>query len=264
MVADWQREHFADLVSIDKREAFEEFISENAVNDHQRILLIAESYDYVTLRTAQWLTDFHGVNIVCYKVALAKDSITGSEYLSAVRLFPPVQLADQALSRGTSRSQQPGKFATIEELLESCDNEEVRVYFRSLPPDSRRNRRRNSIVFPPIGKMRFRVRPKTGYARVQQLGRFEGDEILWQQNLSAPIVLPRVNDLGFRLHTSGDVRFFQHLCRSSLHCKAGLKPIRSTRTTTARKTKDPCSRMITRSVILLLRGIRDAAARRFR
>jgi len=218
MISDWDKSHFEKHLPSSKHHSFEAFIREHAIkklNDFQRIVLIAESFGFEVLRTAQWLTDSYGLNITCYQISLAKEEGAGPEYLSAMQLFPPRELATQARKRGAQRSEESTKFADIETLLESCDNEAVKAYFLSAPTQ-RRNKRLDSFVFPAIGKMRFRVRPKGTYVRVIQLGRFDGDEPVWKKNLSSPSILVHASDLRFRLFTESDIAVFSSFTQNEL------------------------------------------------
>jgi hypothetical protein len=151
-------------------------------NEFQRIVLIAESYDYEVLRTAQWLTD-KGIDIRCYEVVLAHDQNNGLEYLSAVQLFPAKPLAERARLRGSLRNLAANEPRTIERRVSECINDAAKQYFEILMsqnPKPRTNRRGSAIVFPPQGKMRFQLSPRPEYARVVQRGRFEGDEDRWK------------------------------------------------------------------------------------
>lgn len=168
------------LVAPDRREALEFFIAENdldpeELNESQRIILIAEAYDYEVLQTARWLTENHGLNITCYELAFAQDQGSHTEYLSAVQLYPPKRLAEQARQRGALRSQEENRFPTLEERLAGSSDPVVKQFFEDwLATRPRRNRRLDSIVLPPSGKMRFRFTSRRGYARIVQLGRFNG------------------------------------------------------------------------------------------
>ena len=157
------------------------------LNEFQRIVLIAESYDYEVLRTAQWLTE-KGIDIRCYEVALARDTNNGLEYLSAVQLFPAKPLAERARIRGSLRTLAANEPRKIEKRLSECSNEPVKDYFEVLlsqNPRPRTNRRGSAIVFPPQGRMRFHLSPRSDYARAIQRGRFDGDEDRWKEPLIA-------------------------------------------------------------------------------
>jgi hypothetical protein len=229
MIADWEHDQFKNLLTNEQRSRFEEFTSDNSIeeviNEHQRILLIAENYDYTILSTAKWLTDFYGMNITCYQISLARDSVSQSEYLAAIQLFPPNQLADQARRRGALRSEEANKFPTIEQLLKKCTNPEVMAYFQACLalPGLRRNRRADSVVYPPNGKMRFRVQPRRTSARVHQLGRFDGDQAFWTTNLSFADVRDRGHDLRFYLSTEADISFFKNFAEHELSKRSWSK-----------------------------------------
>lgn len=220
MISDWQREQFELLLPTSKQDHFMDFVAEHdleleKVNEFQRVILIAESFDFEVLKTAEWLTNY-GLNITCYKLQLAQEGIDGSEYLSVVQVFPPRELATQARRRGSLRSERANKFPDIEQLLPACGNPEIVAYFTA-SLGMRRNRRQDSVVYPATGKMRFRVRPKNGYARVSQLGRFEGDHAYWSGQLSQATVKTRASDLRFRLYTEKDVAFFKSFIEEQLN-----------------------------------------------
>ncbi|HEY5328407.1 MAG TPA: hypothetical protein VIJ79_00870 [Acidobacteriaceae bacterium] len=217
MISDWEVEQFEALIPESKRELFNVFFGEHDlenINEFQRVILIAESFDFEVLKTAEWLTA-SGINITCYKLQLAKDGDGGTEYLSVVQIFPPRELAKQARRRGSLRSERANKFPEIEQLLPMCGNTEIVSYFTASLA-MRRNRRRNSLVYPPTGKMRFRVMPKNGYARVSQLGRFDGDQAFWNEQLSQATLKARPSDLRFRLNNEGDLKAFTSFAEEKL------------------------------------------------
>lgn len=229
MISDWPREQFESLVPTARREAFSDFVNEHEfeeINEFQRVILIAESFDFEVLKTAAWLTDSYGLNITCYKLQLAQDGNNGPEYLTAVQVFPPRELATQARRRGALRSERSTKFPDIEELLPSCGNQDIATYFAS-SLSLRRNRRRDSIVYPPVGKMRFRVMPRNGYARVSQLGRFEGDQAFWTEQMSQANIKVRSFDMRFRLYTAEDVEKFKAFVGEQLPKTVWIKSLTS-------------------------------------
>ena len=210
-------------------EALGQFLTENdldedsedgqvRLNHSQRILLIAESYDYEVLCTAQWLTDKWGLNITCYEVALARDGVSNTEYISAVQLLPAKQLAEQARLRGSLRSQATNEPKPVEKKLSECSNEAIREFFREvLSQNPRRNRRGTSVIFPIQGKMRYRVTPRKQYARVVQSGRFDGDEEHWKSFSSPSIRTVRGGqNLVFHLNTSSDTEMFRRFIDDDL------------------------------------------------
>jgi hypothetical protein len=210
MLADWPEERFRKHIPTAHMGAFEQFRHDHDItklNEFQRIILIAESFDFEILRTAEWLTDSYGLNITCYQISLAQENDEGMEYLAALQLFPPRALASQARRRGALKSEEASKFTEIEELLQSCTNKAI-VRFYTDRLGERRNKRRDSLVFPHLGQMRFRIRPKKEYARVNQLGRFDGDADHWQKTMSAPLLRAHPTYLRFRLTTDSDIEAF--------------------------------------------------------
>jgi hypothetical protein len=211
MISDWDSEKFDSQVPEARKSQYKCFLEEHDieianVNEFQRVILIAESFDFEVLKTAEWLTAL-GLNITCYKLQLARESVNTSEYLSVAQVFPPRELADHARRRGSLRSERANKSSELEQLLVTCDNPDIVSYFNA-SLTIRRNKSRSSLVYPPNGKMRFRVRPKLGYARVSQLGRFEGDETYWSEHLSKANTMVNSAGLRFRLYTTSDVIVF--------------------------------------------------------
>jgi len=204
---------------LDKHGLDEESVDgKTQLNEFQRILLIAESYDYEVLRTAQWLTE-KGIDIRCYEVVLARDTNNGLEYLSAVQLFPAKPLAERARIRGSLRNLAANEPRTIEKRLSECANESVKGYFEALllaSPRPRTNRRGSAIVFPPQGKMRFQLSPRYDYARLIQRGRFEGDEDRWKGLSSLPKKVRNGRRLVLRLRSSSDIEIFSGFIQNDL------------------------------------------------
>src|SRR5882724_5401392 len=76
MVAKWQPEDFLGDLDADKREKLLDFLEaeKEEINRHQRIILIAEAFDYSILVGAEWLTEQFGVDILCCRLSIAKDA----------------------------------------------------------------------------------------------------------------------------------------------------------------------------------------------
>ena len=106
MVAHWEPEDFLRLLDENRRKALEEFLDVELddINREQRIILIAEEYDYSVLVSAEWLSEKFGVDIMCCRIALAEDEPTKSEYLVCNIAFPAPELAGQAKRRGAGPS----------------------------------------------------------------------------------------------------------------------------------------------------------------
>lgn len=171
MISDWSEDDFEQRIPAAKSLPYQRFKADHEitkVNEYQRVILIAEDYDFEILKTAEWLTNFYGLDITCYQISLAKVN-REQEYLAVVQLFPPRPLASKARRLGALKSKEASKFPELEGLLESCTNTTIKDFFTQHLED-RRNRRRDSLVFPQTGRMRFRERrmkpsPKLNWRR---------------------------------------------------------------------------------------------------
>ena len=87
MIAQWSAEDFLQLLDDGKQEALIDFLEVDVeeINRSQRIILVAEAFDYALLIGADWLTDNHGVDVMCCRIAVAKDAATNNEYLVCSR-----------------------------------------------------------------------------------------------------------------------------------------------------------------------------------
>jgi len=108
MMSQWEPDDFLQLLDDDQQEALLDFldVDREDINRQQRIILIAEAYDYALLISAEWLSEQYGVGIICCRIAVAKDSSTNSEYLVFSNVYPAPELAKEAVSRGHKRVRQ--------------------------------------------------------------------------------------------------------------------------------------------------------------
>jgi hypothetical protein len=189
MVSEWDREQivsqragFRHCSDGEAEEEIEEFLDEDiaALNAHQRVLLIAEEYDYQVLATAKWLAERHEVDIACWQMEFADDS--GAEYLSFTSVYPPVELANAARIRGRSHEAKPLRFANWEAALEAVKNPAVVAFYKQRLAEKVQNRlRRRMLVFNIGGKNRLWMSARTKHAYVWQRGRFDGDAQFWRE-----------------------------------------------------------------------------------
>lgn len=113
MIAKWSRDDFIQarqrLTGKPVREVeedMEQFLLENAgnVNELQRVILIAEDFDYEVLITAEWLNENYDVDIRCYRLVLSVED--EREFLNCMCIFPPPEITQHTIRRkrcGTSR-----------------------------------------------------------------------------------------------------------------------------------------------------------------
>ena len=160
MVAHWEPSDFLGLMDENRREALEDFLAVEIeeINREQRIILIAEEYDYSVLVSAEWLTEKCDVDIMCCGIALADDSATKSEYLVCSVVFPAPELAGQARRRGLGRIPS-GRWSNWEQALANISNSALVSYFKQqveAGQDSSLPKRR--LTFKMNGKRRWRAR----------------------------------------------------------------------------------------------------------
>ncbi|MEP7354544.1 MAG: hypothetical protein ABI824_15060, partial [Acidobacteriota bacterium] len=95
MVSQWSGEEFHARAA-DKIDQLGDWLDVelNELNRQQRILLIAEAFDYEVLAAADWLYQRYDVEIACARLSLAVDRNTGAEYLSCTQIFPTPELAE--------------------------------------------------------------------------------------------------------------------------------------------------------------------------
>ncbi len=214
MLSKWTPEDFRRLVPEDQREALVEFLDEGStakLNVAQRVILIAEAFDYQVLITAEWLSEMYGVDIACCRISLSIDS--AGEYLTCSQILPAPELAHQALRRGAARAADAASTPDWSSNLAGCKNEVVGRFFRERLDAGQHNRpRTGDIVFPEAGgrKGGWYVGVQQDCANVRQIGRFDGDWDYWREKISAPATVRKLNPgyLGFKLYTQNDFNAF--------------------------------------------------------
>ena len=94
MISQWEPDDFLQLLDEDQQESLSEFLDVELedINRQQRIILIAEAYDYALLIGAEWLSGQYGVGVVCCRIAVATDSTTKAEYLVCSNVYPAPEL----------------------------------------------------------------------------------------------------------------------------------------------------------------------------
>lgn len=216
MLSRWGVDDFRRLVSDDDWEALTDFLDVDVdeINRNQRLLLVAEGYDYALLAGAEWLSERYGVDIRCSAVALATDPATGADYLACSSVFPPPALAEQAAARSRSpRSSRPIKWADWDEALASLENEDLREFARKELESGRESYlRRRGLHYRINGKRRWTILCRKKFAYVWQRGRFNDDEEFWKNRLDDSASVKSVKSgsaLSFNLNTASELDSFR-------------------------------------------------------
>lgn len=220
MIAEWTperlvalRREFAGVTVEQANESVEQFLKEDvdAVNQRQRLILVAEDFDYSVLASAEWLSEKYGVDVRCFKLVVTIDE--PNEYIGCVRIFPQSDLAQEAVSRrATSGGVAPTVWRNWDDAIAAMDNPAMADFFRQQIQSGKQHYLRKRLVrFFVADRWRWSVSAKTDRAYVWQNGRFEGDVEFWRSRLSVPDdVVPVKLDksLRLRLRTAKDFANF--------------------------------------------------------
>jgi hypothetical protein len=216
MVANWHPDDFLSCLDADKQVKLMDFleVEKEEINRHQRIILIAEAFDYSVLVGAEWLTEKFGVDILCCRLSLGKDAAGNAEFLVCSNIFPAPELAQQAVRRGRSRSTiHPPKWSDWNTALDKVSNAAVVAHYKKELEAGRENYlRKRYLRYRIAGKRRWNIAARRQRAYVWQHGRFDGDLDFWRGGLSQPDQVKPVKDdgcLSFLLATDADFGFFR-------------------------------------------------------
>jgi hypothetical protein len=221
MISDWKIEGFVEQRSMFLNESVQE--ARDAISEHfgkpseeeielsnvQRIILIAENFDFALLKSAEWLVETYDVDIRCFRIEYTKDD--ASEYLSCVCVYPPInylESADRIRRRIASAASEPQNWHDFTEKLK---NQDVRNFFRKDWAGGEKSGGR-SIAFRINGARRISVSARSNHAYVWQTGRFDGDEAFWRERISEPESVREVDNnrsLSMRLTTALDFDAFE-------------------------------------------------------
>ena len=221
MLSDWKIEQFVEQRSIFQNESVQE--ARDAISEHfgnpseeeielsnaQRIILIAENFDFTLLKSAEWLVETYDLDIRCFRIEYAKDD--ASEYLSCVCVYPPInylESADRIRRRNSPAASGPQNWQEVTEKLKNTD---VRNFFRRDSAGGEKSGVR-SIAFRINGARRIFMSARSKHAYVWQAGRFDGDEAFWRQRISEPESVREVDNnrsISLRLATALDFHAFE-------------------------------------------------------
>jgi hypothetical protein len=220
MLSKWKPDDFFERLDEERREQLTEFleVEREEINREQRILLVAEAYDYEVLVGAEWLSEKYDVDIICSRVSLAKDPAHGAEYLTCTQILPAPELAPPVRrGPGGTRVQ---RYKDWDAALSVVENPAIVQYFRREIESRHESYLPKRILWYKIGgKRRFFVKARANWAYVWQYARFQGDIEFWRRGISDPGTVQPVKEgtcLRFYLATEGDTRFFHRAATQDL------------------------------------------------
>jgi len=235
MVAKWELNRFVTELAQASGKTHESiqaelegFLEESdleTINQSQRVILLAEDFDYEVLVTAEWLFDQYGVDIRCYRLSLAIDG--DREFMTCVRLYPPPELTDHAKRRGRG-AQGKRLFPDWNAALNNIDNSAVSHFIRAELDAKRENDPAHATFrYRSNGKIRYRLRAKKEFASVVQVGRFDDDEGYWRARLGPNAEVWPTNKgkrLRFRLRREEEFKRFKEAWDNELQSKSYFLP----------------------------------------
>jgi hypothetical protein len=230
LIADWtpdrltsERARFAGKSEDEAEEEIDEYLNEGSstLNASQRVILVAEDYDFEVLATAKWLTERYDVSIARWRAQLAAD--TSSEYLSLSCIYPPPELAKVARSRRPARSERPPRWSDWDEALAAITNPAVVQFYRARLKENWASRlRRRMLIFEVNNRRRLIMSARAKHVYVWQRGRFDGDEDFWRSRLGTSCRLDAVANgraLRFFLNTPEEFDAFWRAYREEMPSK---------------------------------------------
>jgi hypothetical protein len=225
MIAKWSEEELLARAEEDLGKQLASTIKDDwmadeqaVINQSQRIVLIAEAYDYEVLVGAEWLYE-KGVEIDCVRVALAVDG--EAEYLTFTQVFPTPELAEQARKRGTRVVREP-TFESWKSAFSASTNQAAIDFFTDEIAAGCKNTLQDRLIVLPAGTHEIRVRLREKHARATQVGRFDGDVAFWGDRLSPPATIYAGHKAGkeyvlrFHLRTAEDFAALSKAIESEL------------------------------------------------
>lgn len=228
MVNEWELQKLFDLRSklastdLDTaRRDVESFVQSDldSINTRQRVILLAEAFDYEVLATARWLSEGYGLDIRCYQMQLGKSE--SGECLGCTQVFPLRDLKDHAIqrSRRTAAADADQRWPDWDTAIASMVDPAQKSFFEQQVAAGREGQaNRRMLTYRFDGKRRWWVVPSGTRCRVWQGGRFEGDVEFWKQNLASRddiAVIDGGKALRFYLAIAEDYRLFLQRAESA-------------------------------------------------
>jgi hypothetical protein len=198
-----------------------------AINKSQRIVLIAEGFDYSVLITAEWLSERYGVDIRCYRLRLAGDQ--AAEFLTCERVYPPAELTEQAVRGVRTTPDHEPRYKSWDDALAGIDNKAIADFFSQELANGRKGYLYRRILnWSQDGHRRFWVIARKNHAYGWQIGRFDGDVEFWRSKLGGSdadiaVVGRQDNRVRFRLRTADQIAAFREAINGPLAKRPFLK-----------------------------------------
>lgn len=211
IITKWQE--FSGLSEDEAEEEIEQFLLQEVanLNDSQRIILIAEDFDYEVLVTAEWLSEIYEVDISCYRLVLSVEENT--EFLTCTCIYPPPEISQHARRRGRTGGTSKVRWSDWDEALSKINNQTIVEFFRRELESGRDNYLRSRALYYRFdGRRIFYVGARKDSVYVWQYRRFSKDESYWTNKIGSHLDVEAVkNGKALRFHLVKDRDFEQFL-----------------------------------------------------
>jgi hypothetical protein len=209
MIADWEEVQFKELVPTHELD-----LAEGAkTNSSQAIVLVADGFDFEVLVTSEWLVrKCRGdLDIRCIRVQVVKDPSTNAEYLDCAQVYPPPEIAEEAVRRRAQNRGESVPPKNEDEVLESTTNKDLHDFFDSQRKNISFDFKNKSLRFVVGPRVAWSVTMRKAFASVWQYRRFAGDLDFWRQRLSNKQVAERDDGRALRFYLENKQDFEQFL-----------------------------------------------------
>jgi hypothetical protein len=184
MIAKWQPDQFRELLPENRYQELQQSLDDGArINGAQRIVLVADAFEYEVLTTAEWLLGKYDLDILCIRLQVARDPGSGAEYLTCEQVYPPLEIEDQARIRRRGESL-PSRSPA--DLLKTTTNADVSAFFEEQRKKVPFDAKNNALRYVVGSRVAWSVVIRKLFASVWQYRRFSGDLEFWRQRLSKP------------------------------------------------------------------------------
>jgi len=203
MISKWEhsdiiaeRQQFSQQSEEHVEEEIEQFLLSQDLanlNDSQRIVLVAEDFDYEVLVTAEWLTEIYDVDIRCFRLALSAED--KAEFLTCMCIYPPPEITKHATKRGRKGKIPPAKWSNWDDALKAVANKAIVEFFKAELDAGRENLlTERQLSYRLDGRRRFYLSARKKTAYVWQRRRFPDDKAYWSKKIGEHIGIKPVKE----------------------------------------------------------------------
>lgn len=193
-------------------------VAPDRVNRTQRVILVADTFEYDVLITARWLHEAHGIDIRCFRAEIIDQR--GERFVALDRIYPsdrpgadpaaavddPSGLAPRAPTTGRipapRRGDSPSSWSNWDAAMSRTKNRAAVEFFRrEIMAGTECHIEYRGLVYRRDGHRAWSVKAGRQRCRVRQHGRFDGDLSFWRRALG--------DDIDLTVHSGGrSLRFY--------------------------------------------------------